>query len=113
MRCEIVILHLVLHSFLCFRSSEGSWLVTTWTGSAGTSSDVVVVLCGREGESDPLPLSEVVSENQTVLQADQQDTFKVWLLAMEMVIHRHGGPVLITKIYENKYNFVIFWIRII
>ena len=79
--------------------SEGSWLVTTWTGSAGTSSDVVVVVCGREGESDPLPLSEAVSENQTVLQADQQDTFKV------CTDNGNGntssrGPVLITKIYE-------------
>lgn len=60
--------------------SAGTWTVQTCTGKDSDSSppqNVVVVVCGRLKESEPIPLKD--SKEATPFKRGQEDEFKVGL----------------------------------
>lgn len=57
--------------------SEGNWNVQTVTGEqsgSGSWTDVVVVICGDEGETTPLPLK---SDEDQLFQPKETNNFNV------------------------------------
>lgn len=61
----------------CISITEGSWKVETLTGKEQKKMgglDVVVVLCGDQGETEPIPM---VTTTREVFKPGNFDNFKV------------------------------------
>ena len=68
----------------CVVHTEGIWNVWTTTGDdrdAGTSTQVIVTLCGDKAESSPRLLEN--GDSDTPFQPTQTDCFKVGLIKQQ------------------------------